>query len=74
MNKQFNKSNINDLIKKYSNINWKLYFEKRFKSSKIKNKINNDSIIIDATPQYMESLNKLLSDTDVETLSAYTEL
>ncbi|ORY84524.1 zincin [Neocallimastix californiae] len=45
-----------------------------FKSSKIKNKINNDSIIIDATPQYMESLNKLLSDTDVETLSAYTEL
>ncbi|KAG4083179.1 Metalloproteases [Neocallimastix lanati (nom. inval.)] len=45
-----------------------------FKSSKIKNKINNDTIIIDATPQYMESLNKLLSDTDVETLSAYTEL
>jgi len=74
IDKQFNKSNINDLIKKYSNINWKLYFEKRFKSSKIKNKINEDTIIIDATPQYMERLNKLLAEPDVESLSAYTEL
>jgi len=74
INEIYNKTNIIDLSKKYPYINWKLYFEKRFKEYNHCNKINDDILIIDTTPQYFKKLNNLISETDNDSLLAYSEL
>jgi len=69
-----NKIKIKNLSEIYPNINWKLYFEKRIEAYNQENEINDDTLIINATPQYFEKLNNLLSETDIDSLSAYAEL
>jgi len=69
----YNKSNIKMMAKEYPNINWKLFFEKRFEAYGIENPIDDDTVIINASPEFFEGLNKLLEETDIDTMLAYVE-
>jgi len=60
-------------MRSYPNINWKLYINKRFKKYDVKTSIDDKSIIINYTPKYFEALNKLLDETDIDTLIYYAE-
>jgi len=60
-------------MKNYPNINWKLYISKRFKTYDIKMSVEDDSFFLNETPNYFEALNKLLGETDIDTLIYYAE-
>jgi len=62
---------IEELIKLYPNINWKLYFNERLNK---KNNIKNAKISVgNITPKYFEVLNKILVETDIDTIIYYAE-
>ena len=57
----------------YPNINWKLYLSKRFKNYDIKTPVNDDTFIVNLAESYFSALNKLLGETDVDSLIYYAE-
>jgi len=69
----YNENNLRSLNEKYPNINWKMYFEKRFNSFDIEDAFKEDTIVIVDAPKYFDGLSTIINKTDVETLSAYAE-
>jgi len=68
-----NRSSIGELIEKFPNINWKLYFETMFKTYGIKTPVNNDIFVSNDTPKYFRKFNKFIKETDIDTLLNYAE-
>jgi len=70
----YNPITVEELMKVYPYINWKLYFDKKFKSYDLKTSVNDDTFyVVNTTPKYFEALNKLLDETDIDTLIYYAE-
>jgi len=57
-----------ELEKEYPNINWKLYFEKRFKDNGIPYSVKDDTVIVNNAPALFKELNKLIGEIDINTL------
>jgi len=64
----YNPTTIGELMKSYPNINWKLYLSTLYRNSDVKTEVNDDTIIINATPRYFDGLNKILDEIDIDTL------
>jgi len=69
----FKITNLGKVIKDFPNISWKSYIDKRFKNYDIKTSVNNNSNVINETPIYFEGLNRILRETDFDTLIYYAE-
>jgi len=66
-------TNIKSLNKRFPNINWKLYLEERYEPLGMKEMITDDTKILLYDNSFLKSLNEILNDVDVETLSYYFE-
>jgi len=64
---------LKTLNEMYPNINWKLYLEEVFKSVDINDVITDETEISLMNKKYIENLNRILAETDGETLSYYFE-
>jgi len=64
---------VGKLMEKYPNINWKLYISKKFKNYDIKTPVNDDTFIVNSAETYFDALNKILGETDIDTLIYYAE-
>jgi len=64
---------LGKLMETHPNINWKLYFSKRFKNYDMKTPVNDDTFIVNLAESYFSALNKLLGETDVDSLIYYAE-
>ncbi|OUM64689.1 hypothetical protein PIROE2DRAFT_42280, partial [Piromyces sp. E2] len=73
ISKIYNKSNFGKLMNDYPNINWNLYFSKIFSMSGAETTINDNVLIINENPKYLDSLNKIIVETDINTLLTYIE-
>lgn len=64
---------LNDLNEKYDFIDWKLYFEKRFKEFGINDINTKNYTFINYIPKYFEEITNIINETDSTTLLYYTE-
>jgi len=64
---------LKTLNEKYSNINWKLFLEEKFKSVDANDVITDEIQINITNVKYIENLNNILSEVDGEVLSYYFE-
>jgi len=69
----YHPTTIGELMKLYPNINWKLYLSTLYKNSDIKTTVDDDTYVVNETPKYFEGLNKILDETDIDTLIYYSE-
>eukprot|EP00833_Pecoramyces_ruminatium_P003323 jgi/Orpsp1_1/1177355/evm.model.c7180000061131.1 len=65
--------NIKKLNTDYSIINWNLFFESIIELGNVNYPITDDTVVVNFTPSYFESLNELIPQTDIETLIDYIE-
>ncbi|OUM57674.1 hypothetical protein PIROE2DRAFT_17260 [Piromyces sp. E2] len=66
--------NVKTLNEKYPNINWKTYLEEKYDSIGMKEMINDDTIVFNKNIAYIKNLNKIIGETDGETLANYLEM
>jgi len=69
----YNPTTVVMLMETYPNINWKLYFSNKFKNYDMKTSVNDDTYVVNLTKTYFEALNKILGETDIDTLIYYAE-
>jgi len=72
-NKIYNKSSVKKLMSDYPNINWKLYFQKMYETYEIKSSLDDNTFIVNETPEYFEALNKIILESDIDSLLTYAE-
>jgi len=66
-----NKMKFGEMIQRWKYINWELYFKKRFGDKYSEIKEDDDVLLFPA--MYFDNLEKVLAETDVETLAIYFE-
>ncbi|ORY20486.1 zincin [Neocallimastix californiae] len=66
-----NKMKFGEMIQRWKYINWELYFKKRFGDKYSEIKEGDDVLLFPA--MYFDNLEKVLAETDVETLAIYFE-
>jgi len=64
---------VKTLNEKYSNINWKIYLEGKYEAIDKTELITDDTKIYLSDEAYIENLNRVLGETDGESLSYYFE-
>ncbi|OUM61163.1 hypothetical protein PIROE2DRAFT_12878 [Piromyces sp. E2] len=64
---------IKELSERYHYIDWKTYIKKVFKLHKINEKVTNDTIIYNSSPEYFSALNEVISKFTNKELAYYAE-